>query len=205
MKPAFIYIWKDVLKSKFYVGSHVGTINDGYICSSVWMKNAYRKRPNDFRRRILEHTTDDVVRSREEYWLSMISDSELTTKYYNAKKTSAGGDIFSLLPDVKKQSIRQKCSKASQDFWNNMTQNEYEHRVKTAFGGNTFSREYMKERNAQLCSKKFQVVLPDGQTIIGDNVRKFCLFHGLNYGNFKTMLRGNGNIRSVSGIRGSYL
>lgn len=49
------------------------------------MRNAYRKRPNDFRRRILETDITDrqVLLERESYWLSFISHRELGKRYYN--------------------------------------------------------------------------------------------------------------------------
>ena len=31
---AFVYCWTDHRNNKLYVGSHKGSINDGYICSS---------------------------------------------------------------------------------------------------------------------------------------------------------------------------
>lgn len=52
------------------------------------MKNAYKRRPGDFKRRILAYiTTSRNDMFDEEYkWLSMIRDSEIGTKYYNLIK-----------------------------------------------------------------------------------------------------------------------
>lgn len=50
---AFVYCWTDKLTNKLYVGSHKGSINDGYICSSSYMLSEYNKRPNDFSRQIV--------------------------------------------------------------------------------------------------------------------------------------------------------
>jgi hypothetical protein len=52
-KYGFVYIWYDHKNIRFYIGSHWGHENDGYICSSRWMRNAYKRRPNDFKRRII--------------------------------------------------------------------------------------------------------------------------------------------------------
>lgn len=84
-KYGFVYIWLDRKRKKFYIGCHWGNVDDGYICSSGVMLKAYKRRPQDFKRRIL--ATDISVKSvllDEEYkWLSMIKPHELKTKYYN--------------------------------------------------------------------------------------------------------------------------
>jgi len=84
----FVYLWRDRKHSRFYVGCHWGTEDDGYVCGSKWMKKAYRKRPSDFQRRILSIVADKEELFDEEYrWLQMIKSEELGTKYYNAKNT----------------------------------------------------------------------------------------------------------------------
>lgn len=100
----FVYIWYDTKRRWFYIGSHSGNINDGYVCSNTRLKNAYKKRPTTFRRRILEYVaTDDrqLLLSAEQRWLDKISDNELMTgknkvantiRYYNVKKTASGGN-----------------------------------------------------------------------------------------------------------------
>jgi hypothetical protein len=81
----FVYIWFDRKHKKFYVGSHWGYPEDRYICSSNWMRNAYKRRPEDFKRRILETvvTTRADLYEREFQWLSQIKEEELGKKYYN--------------------------------------------------------------------------------------------------------------------------
>jgi hypothetical protein len=90
MKNGFIYIWYDRKNKRYYVGCHWGNEDDGYICSSHWMKRVYFRRKEDFKRKIIERN----IKSREElflrelYWLSMIKIEEikpynLTPKYYN--------------------------------------------------------------------------------------------------------------------------
>lgn len=84
-KYGFVYIWRDRKHKRYYIGCHWGTEDDGYVCSSSWMTKAYKRRPNDFKRRIL--TT--MVKSKkdllqEEYnWLKQIKKHELKTRYYN--------------------------------------------------------------------------------------------------------------------------
>ena len=64
---------------------------DSYICSSNWMRDAYRRRPNDFKRRILKRNIIKTELLTEEHkWLSMILDEELGKKYYNLHKHHFG-------------------------------------------------------------------------------------------------------------------
>jgi hypothetical protein len=100
----FVYIWRDRLTKRYYIGSHLGAENDGYVCSNKWMLAAFRKRPEDFKRRIiwrLESEDYPALLLEEQRWLNMIRDDELATsesvsgqrnRYYNFKKTAAGGN-----------------------------------------------------------------------------------------------------------------
>jgi len=89
---AFVYIWYDRKYKRYYLGSHVGSEDDGYISSSKWMKNAYKKRPMDFKRRIIERTSSKNILHFEQRWLDMINETELGTRYYNLKLLAAGGN-----------------------------------------------------------------------------------------------------------------
>jgi hypothetical protein len=86
-------------RNMFYIGSHWGTEDDGYVCSSNWMRDAYRYRPQDFKRRIVTKVFTNRVDllKEEERWLSMIKDEEMVkanttyesrknVKYYNISK-----------------------------------------------------------------------------------------------------------------------
>jgi hypothetical protein len=83
----FVYIWLDKKYYRFYIGSHWGPEDDGYICSSPWMKRSYRKRPESFKRRILARVnTNRYDLLNEEYrWIKMIKKEELGKRYYNLK------------------------------------------------------------------------------------------------------------------------
>ena len=50
---AFVYCWTEKKTNMLYVGSHKGSIDDGYICSSKYMMEEYNKRPQDFSRQIV--------------------------------------------------------------------------------------------------------------------------------------------------------
>jgi hypothetical protein len=83
----FIYLWFDKKRKMFYLGSHMGSIDDGYICSQSRMRNAYNRRQDTFKRRILYyHPFADRVTllEKEEQWLKLIDPVHLSKKYYNA-------------------------------------------------------------------------------------------------------------------------
>lgn len=83
-KCGFIYIWFDKKHKRYYVGCHWGLEDDGYICSSTWMKQGYKHRPQDFKRRILKRNIPKTKLHEEEYkWLKLIKDDELGKRYYN--------------------------------------------------------------------------------------------------------------------------
>jgi len=84
-KYGFIYIWFDKKHRKYYLGRHWGFANDGYICSSTGMRNNYKNRPYDFKRRIVSYvyTTKEDLVLEEQRWLDFIDPSKLNKKYYN--------------------------------------------------------------------------------------------------------------------------
>ena len=84
-KYGFVYIWFDRKHKRYYIGCRWGRACDGYVCSSSWMKQAYKHRPYDFKRRLLKtNITDKFKLLEEEYkWLSLIQDEELGKRYYN--------------------------------------------------------------------------------------------------------------------------
>jgi len=108
-KFGFVYIWYDRKHKRYYIGSHWGTIDDGYVCSSPWMMQAYKKRPHDFKRRILEHinTTREDLLKAEYKWLSLIKEEEIKTRYYNLNIRATGH--WSAYPD-KVKTIKEKIS-----------------------------------------------------------------------------------------------
>lgn len=89
-KSGFIYIWMDRKHNRYYIGCHWGFENDGYICSSKIMKKAFKRRPYDFKRRIIKRN----ISSRPELYveelryLKMIKPEELRNRYYNLNITN---------------------------------------------------------------------------------------------------------------------
>jgi len=86
----FVYLWFDRKLKKYYVGSHWGPENDGYVCSSNWMRDAHRRRPQDFKRRVLKrvYTNRQDLIAEEHRYLSMIKKTELRERYYNLNNSA---------------------------------------------------------------------------------------------------------------------
>lgn len=110
-KYGFVYIWRDKKNNRYYVGCHWGTIDDGYICSSNWMRDAYRRRPSDFRRRIIiTNLTRKEMYLEEQRMFSMIKPEELKTRYYNLRLNTTL-EPWHMNPN-KTLSVGEKISKA---------------------------------------------------------------------------------------------
>lgn len=95
MAIGFVYIWRDKGRRRFYLGSHVGSEDDGYVCGSKIMLRAYRARPHDFRRRILvraEVQSHVEIKKIEQLYLDLIGKHEFGKKYYNISRNAYGAD-----------------------------------------------------------------------------------------------------------------
>lgn len=118
-KYGFVYVWFDRKHTRFYIGCRWGREDDGYVCSSTWMKNSYKRRPGDFKRRVVARvfTTRQDLLTEEHRWLLMIKDSELGSRYYNLHKHHFGH--WSTCPEATK-TIGQKISEATKGkkAWN---------------------------------------------------------------------------------------
>jgi NUMOD3 motif len=113
MKYGFVYIWFDRKHKRYYVGCRWGDEKDGYICSSPWMKASYKKRPGDFKRRILTRVyTNRKDLLEEEYrWLSMMKIEELHgPRYYNIHNRHF---THWSVDDVSRSLVGRKISKAN--------------------------------------------------------------------------------------------
>ena len=109
-KYGFVYIWRDRKHNRYYIGCHWGVEDDGYICSSPWLLRAYSRRPEDFKRRILQRTTNrQETFLAEQNWLQLIRDGELKVRYYNLHKHVA--DYWHQYED-KRLSIGEKISQS---------------------------------------------------------------------------------------------
>jgi hypothetical protein len=121
-KYGFVYIWYDRKNKRYYIGSHWGTEDDGYICSSRMMRQSYKRRPEDFKRRVLKriYTTRQDLLLEEERWLRMVDPDKTTprnttvesrknVRYYNIK---LGTQNQWWSNDEKSRTVGEKISKA---------------------------------------------------------------------------------------------
>jgi NUMOD3 motif len=79
---AFVYCWTDHKTNMLYVGSHKGTLDDGYVCSSKHMMKEYKKRPADFTRQIIAEGKLENIRILEGKILKA-SNARLDEQFYN--------------------------------------------------------------------------------------------------------------------------
>ena len=90
---SFIYQWIDKSLDKFYIGSHIGSIDDGYMFGGIDIKREYSFRPNDFERVILSfhvvNSNTEIRNIEKEYLLRF--DVENNDKFYNRTNESYGG------------------------------------------------------------------------------------------------------------------
>lgn len=83
-KYGFVYIWFDRKHKRYYIGCHWGSIRDNYICSSRWMRKAYNRRKEDFKRRILKtNLSRENMYVEEQRYFDMIKPEEIKVRYYN--------------------------------------------------------------------------------------------------------------------------
>lgn len=145
-KSGFIYIWYDGKRRRFYLGCHWGHEDDGYICSSNIMRNAFRRRPQNFKRRIIQKNIPRENLLEEEFkWLSLIPDEQLGRKYYNLSKKHFGhwsihNDSRSVIDKIKAKRRAYKCTEQHRESHRKATLGE-----KNPFYGKQHSEEAKKK------------------------------------------------------------
>ena len=122
-KYGFVYLWRDRKNKRYYVGSHWGAEDDNYICSSRWMKSCYKKRPADFKRRVIKriYTGRKDLLDEEQRFLNMIKQTEiisssntkldereLNVRYYNLNLLV--NDFWHTYDNEHKKTINEKIS-----------------------------------------------------------------------------------------------
>lgn len=136
---AFLYQWYDKGKDMYYVGSHKGTPDDGYICSSEYMLEEYRKRPEDFEREILLTGTESCMRRKERFALQLV-DAANNPKYYN--RSNGGADFYVCMKGeenpifgiTRSPEVKQKISVSlSEYFSNEEVRKRHSERMKKTF------------------------------------------------------------------------
>jgi len=107
---AFVYCSTDNKTNKLYVGSHKGSIDDSYVCSSRHMMKEYRERPEDFTRQIIaEGSVEDVRKLETKILLSV--NAKLNEDFYNL--WNADGKFFL---EKHKEETKQKISNSKKGY-----------------------------------------------------------------------------------------
>ena len=87
----FIYLWKNKINGKKYIGRHTGSEDDNYKGSGKHFQRALKKYGVDsFERFILETVEDDDIKEREKYFLDLF-DAAKSKEFYNISPNSHGG------------------------------------------------------------------------------------------------------------------
>lgn len=113
MYYGFVYKWTNKENGKFYIGSHYGKVDDGYIGSGVWFRRSYDLDPTKFERQILLSVIINcrqTILELEELILNETEGVGDKTKAYNISKTTGGG--WQLYGKSKKE-IKEVYSKIS--------------------------------------------------------------------------------------------
>ncbi len=140
-KYGFVYVWYDLKHKRYYIGSHWGKEDDGYLCSSNWMRDAYKRRPNDFKRRILSriYTNRRDTFNKEQEWLNLVKPEELGIKYYNLNNIVGHWTIY---PE-KVKTIKDKISHILQEkikngwsAWESMSEETRQKYIERMTGNN---------------------------------------------------------------------
>lgn len=88
----FIYEWTNLINGKKYIGSHRGSLNDGYTAGGTAINKAFKKYGmKNFKREILEFVEDiNFLKVKEEFYLKSV-DAKKNRNYYNLSNTPTGG------------------------------------------------------------------------------------------------------------------
>ena len=107
MTEGFVYRWYDASNGKFYIGSHKGTPDDGYLGGGVLFRRAYAKRPESFTREIMYKGVN--YREYEQTILDY-DDAANNDMFYNLVNHAWGGSPKGI---AKKESTKKKMSQAA--------------------------------------------------------------------------------------------
>lgn len=154
-KYGFVYVWRDRKNKMFYVGCHWGSESDSYVCSSERMRSAYRRRPADFKRRIVARVRGSRTEllTEEHRWLSQIKDEELGKKFYNLNKHHFGHWTASNRSDevAAKLSAKNRGKAMSEE-----TKQKIRDSVKKSWAGSEDRKESLRKRTVE--SNKTRVI-----------------------------------------------
>ena len=101
---AFVYEWTNNKNGMKYIGSHKGNQNDGYVSSSKYLLEDYKKDPQSFTRKILAFGTTEEMRSLETEMLQEV-DACNNPLYYNKHNQNGKFLCLSHTEETKKKML----------------------------------------------------------------------------------------------------
>jgi hypothetical protein len=165
----FIYEWTNKKNGMKYLGSHVGTIDDGYTGSGKRFLNAVNKYGIDiFDREIVEYVVEKPnIFVREQHYLDERNCAK-SKKYYNISPSAHGGDT----------GAGDKISATKKKMYSSGELVMYNKGVPMS-----------EEKKERLCDD-WLVVLPTGEEIVIKNMLEFCRQNNLNPSTMSQVARG---------------
>lgn len=173
-KIGFIYMWTNTVTGKKYIGSHYGTFDDGYISSSNYFNEFYNTEPHNFTRSILfQGLTREEALDQEQKILCEI-DAASDSNYYNLHNYSGKGWSHHEDPVLRKI---------------------YYKRISSAKKGKPSPHKgkaiWNDSNKHKLKIDTWEIVTPEGQTIIQKNMLKYCKENNLNPSAMSRVARGH--------------
>jgi hypothetical protein len=165
----FIYEWTNKLDGMKYLGSHKGTIDDGYTGSGKRFGNAVNKYGIvNFEKAIVEYIEkEEDILIREQYYLDTIGCAK-SPLYYNIAPNAGGGDCG----NGSKISATKKKRFASGDL---VTHNK---------------GKAMKDEQKLKLADEWEVITPANEVLLINNMLEFCRQHKLNASAMSAVARG---------------
>jgi len=116
----FVYMWINKINSKKYIGSHIGTEDDGYIGSGPIFKRALEKYGIEaFERVILERVEDrNAILEREEHYLKLFNVAN-DKQFYNVRDRAGGGFEYINSGDLAEEYRAKRVAKQKEWHANN--------------------------------------------------------------------------------------
>jgi hypothetical protein len=169
----FVYEWTNKLDGMKYLGSHKGTIDDGYTGSGKRFGNAVNKYGiENFERVIVEYIEkEEDILIREQDYLDKIGCAK-SPLYYNISPNARGGDCG----NGSKISATKKRRFASGDL---ITHNK---------------GKAMKDEQKFKLADDWEVITPAKEVLLINNMLEFCRKHKLNASAMSAVARGRRSI-----------
>jgi len=166
----FIYEWTHTTTGMKYLGSHKGTIDDGYTGSGKKFLNAVKKYGIDkFSRSIIEYVVDENdIFKREQYYLNE-RNCATSKKYYNISPSACGGNTGS----------GGKISKTHKQAFKSGKRTPWCKGLK-----------YTEEQKKNVPIDDWEICKPTGEVIIIRNMLEFCKENNLNPSTMSSVARG---------------